>query len=176
MLKVGEFCIASRYPMIRGTLIPINPPRLDGRQAYAVHLRIRVDSDTVSVVAVHLASPRDELSAALKFDFTKLRNSSRTRSQQAERLAQYLETIRDPLVIAGDFNTLEESQIYKRYFGGYTNAFRATSSGFGHTMQAGVHRLRIDHVLTGAGMRPVAVNTEWNWPTEHRPVIATLVY
>jgi endonuclease/exonuclease/phosphatase (EEP) superfamily protein YafD len=176
MRRIGEFCIASAHPVVGGALIPINPPQISGRQAYAVHLRIKIAEDTVSVVAVHLASPRDELRAALEFDFSKLQNSTTTRALQAERLSRYLSNIREPVAIAGDFNTLEDSQIYKKYFGMYTNAFGATNWGFGHTMQGGFHRLRIDHVLTGAGMRPLAVNTEWNWPTEHRPVIATLAF
>ncbi len=173
-IKVGEFCIASKHPLVGGKLIPLNPPRFAGKPAYAVHVRVQMGGDTVSVVAVHLASPRRELSAALKMDFTKLENSIIARMQQADKLSRYLQGINEPLVIAGDFNTLEESQIYQRYFASYTNAFRATSSGFGHTMQAGIHRLRIDHVLTGAGMQPVALDTEWDWPTEHRPVVATL--
>ncbi len=176
VLKVGEFCIASAHPLVRGTLIQLNSPESSERQAYAVHVRLTVGADTLSVVVVHLASPRSELAAALNLDFTKLKNSTATRSEQADRLARYLRSIQEPLVIAGDFNTLEESRIYQRYFARYSNAFRATGWGFGHTMQAGVHRIRIDHVLTGDGMQPVALNTEWNWPTEHRPVIATLAY
>lgn len=174
--RVGEFCIASHLPYITAAIIGETGGRTEERsgRAIGVHVRVARATDTISFVSVHLASPRIALTRALQFDFSGVPRMAASRQREAMVLSRYLARITEPLVVAGDFNTPQESQIYATYFGGFGNAFRETGSGFGFTMRAGVHRLRIDHVLTGPSVRALALEVEDDWPTEHHPVIVDL--
>ena len=80
-----------------------------------------------------------------------------------------------PVIVTGDFNLPVESTIYERFWGGFTNAFEATGTGFGWTKREGALRIRIDHVLTNAA-GPVPAGT-WLGPSlgsDHLPVVADL--
>jgi endonuclease/exonuclease/phosphatase (EEP) superfamily protein YafD len=81
-----------------------------------------------------------------------------------------------PLLVAGDFNLPVESRIYRESWGGFINAFSRSGRGFGFTRFNGWIRVRIDHVLAGPGWR---VDRAWVGPdvgSDHRPVVADLVW
>ncbi len=175
-VRMGEFCVASRYPLqVRAV---IGETKLDSRgwtpRPVGLHLRVARPTDTINVVVVHFGSPRVALSNALGGDMSRMQDMVTLRDREAVLLTRYLARIDGPLVVAGDLNTIEESRIYQRHFASFGNAFRDTRYGFGYTMAAGIHKLRVDHVLTGPRMQALSLEVESDWPTEHHPVIAEL--
>ncbi len=98
----------------------------------------------------------------------------------ATRLAEWAAAQSRPVIIAGDFNATEES-LPMRLFGAarLTNAFSAQGFGRGTTwIDIGPLRLlpgfRIDHILCGGGVRPVAAQVGPSINSDHRPLFARL--
>lgn len=81
---------------------------------------------------------------------------------------------RVPVLVAGDFNLPVESAIFRRHWGGYTDAFDATGTGFGWSKREGsLLRIRIDHVLgTASSPQPRGAWVGPDLGSDHLPVIA----
>ncbi len=125
----------------------------------------------VPIVVLHLESPRTALFAARNLDLTQLPADHRRRATHSALVRRWLGDITPTTIVLGDFNLSVESAIYQRDWGDLTNAFSAAGTGFGHTMFAGRHRVRIDHVLTGTGWVPVRAEVLRGYPGEHEPVV-----
>lgn len=104
--------------------------------------------------------------------------NARIRDRESERAAVWSSRgdRRIPLVVAGDFNLPVESAIFRRHWGGFTDAFESSGTGFGWSRREGrLMRIRIDHVVGNAfAPRPVGA---WLGPdagSDHLPVIADL--
>jgi vancomycin resistance protein VanJ len=171
--QLWEFCVLSKLPILDlGHLATRNPNNPQWTRPIALRMRTVADGDTLALLSVHLHSPRQELSRAMRGDLSQLVRAASTREEQAAVVSQRVRDRRWPMLLVGDFNIPPESQIYDRYFGSLTNAFLATGWGFGYTMRAGLlHRLRIDHALVTDDLEVVGFATEPHWPTEHVPLI-----
>jgi vancomycin resistance protein VanJ len=174
LARVAEYCVFTPHDI--ASAAPVGDAGTDGGVPAPVALDVRIarDGDTVAVQSVHLPSPRDELGVVRRLDLSRLGRAIAARDRGAARIRAHIDTIRLPVVLAGDFNLPPESRILREHFGDLRSAFREAGWGFGYTMAAGIHRLRIDHVLTGSGVWPAQVAVEHGWLTEHRPVIADL--
>ncbi|MBK8251015.1 MAG: endonuclease/exonuclease/phosphatase family protein [Gemmatimonadetes bacterium] len=75
------------------------------------------------------------------------------------------------MLIVGDFNAPPESRNLRDSFGDLTNAFDRLGSGFGYTRYNGWIRLRIDHVFSSTGVRPIRARVAGDVGSDHRPVI-----
>jgi endonuclease/exonuclease/phosphatase (EEP) superfamily protein YafD len=73
----------------------------------------------------------------------------------------------------GDFNLPPESVIYRRDWGGFTNAFEQWGQGYGYTMETKRGAVRIDHILFSDTWhcRGVVIGPELG--SAHKPVIAS---
>ncbi len=80
------------------------------------------------------------------------------------------------VLIAGDFNMLEKSPIYKKYWSIFTNAFSKTGFGFGYTRYSPWHRVRIDHVLCDGDWRVIRSYVGPDIGSDHRPVIVDVEF
>lgn len=166
----GEFCAISRLPARRLSIAP-SQSRRDGR---AIGFDVAWGGRTVRVVTVHLPSPRDELGAARNGDPSKLAFSVAQRSAASQRLSEWaLAGARqaDALIVAGDFNLPYGSHALRRDWGTLRNAFVEAGWGLGHTMFAGRHRVRIDHVLASDALVPRSAQVLGGYPAEHQPVV-----
>jgi endonuclease/exonuclease/phosphatase (EEP) superfamily protein YafD len=167
--------LASRYPILRATSLGAYSGSKKG-------LVMRYDLDTpagvVAFFSLHLASPRDGLYEAVH-DTSKaaatVRADTDLRWQQSERLAAQTDGVREPLVLAGDFNTPPQSAIFRRVWGRYGDAFASGGWGWGYTFLAPRTRVRIDHVLTGPGWYCQDCRVGPDVGSPHRPVIADLI-
>jgi len=172
-------CLLTRYPVLRH----VDMPPAVGRQLKRVGAtrggRVhRVDLDVhgheVPVYVVHLETPRSALWAARNFDLSQLALNADLRSADSNIASTVVDRRLPNLLVLGDFNLTVESAIYRRDWGDLTNAFSRTGGGFGHTMFAGRHRVRIDHVLAGAKWQPVRTRVLHGYPSEHQPVVVDL--
>lgn len=166
----GEFCVISRLPM-RRLMMAAAENRQQGR---AVGFDVAWEGRTLRVVTVHLPSPRDELFAARHGDPSRLPFSVAQRSAASMRLSAWaLAGVgeADALIVAGDFNLPFGSRTLRRDWSSLHNAFADAGWGLGHTMFAGRHRVRIDHVLASPALEARSAKVLSGYPAEHQPVV-----
>jgi vancomycin resistance protein VanJ len=168
--------VASRFPIRR-------VERLDGQalggNGFVTRFDIETPGEALRFFNVHLATPRDGLEAVMHSPWRgapDLRFVIGVRADQSEAARRWIGGFPGPVVVAGDFNMPVEGAIYRRSWGDFTNAFSAAGWGLGHTKFTGWFGVRIDHVLAGPGWR---CRSCWVGPdvgSDHRPVIADLVW
>ncbi len=168
-------CVISRYPVVASKQMPPGPIDASRRpgagRAGRVHrLTLNVKGKLVTVYILHLESPRTALSLARYGDLSGMSSNTGYRSIDSFVASRWVDRSAPGLLVMGDFNLTVESTLYERDWGDLTNAFSAVGSGFGHTMFAGWHRVRIDHVMTGGGLEATTVRVGRGYPSEHQPV------
>jgi len=85
-------------------------------------------------------------------------------------------TLCDRLLVAGDFNLMPDSAIYRESWSHLQNAFSAGGLGWGYTKrEAWVLAARIDHILVGPRWQVVRAWVESSSGSDHRPLVADLV-
>jgi vancomycin resistance protein VanJ len=175
----GELCIASRRPLAETEgLGPVYPSGFGKRPSGSMTSRKLIgQSGSVHVVNLHLATPRRALEAVIdrgSEGAAPLQKNMDLRAAQSAAFRRVVDSIKGPVVVAGDFNTPTTSAIYLGSWGDLTNAFSTAGWGWGHTYVTGRAGIRIDHVLVD---RNATVRKCWVGPhigSEHRPVIADI--
>ena len=166
----SEFCVATRLALRA-------PVRVEGsrKEGRALGFSVAWQGTTVSVGTVHLPSPRSALWAARKGSGDLLEESVQQRADASVAIASWLlANQRNPVIVGGDFNLPAESKALRRDWGSLRNAFSEAGWGFGHTMFAGRHRVRIDHVLVSREFTVRGARVLSGFPSEHQPVVAEL--
>ena len=97
----------------------------------------------------------------------------------AERLAQVEAILQQaegglPTVLLGDLNARPDSAEYARITESFDDVWAAVGQGPGHTFDALEPHMRIDYILTGAGVRPVNARLVRTPASDHLPVVAEL--
>ena len=169
-----EFCLLSRIPL-RGVVRKARQrgSREDGR---ALRFAFDWNGTPVSMATVHLPSPRDPLGAARHGDLSLLDKSIAVRYTASLITAAWVRegAAGTALVVAGDFNLPAESPALRDHWSPLRNAFSEAGWGFGHTMFAGPHRARIDHVLVSDDVVVRKIEVLSGYPSDHQPVVANL--
>jgi endonuclease/exonuclease/phosphatase (EEP) superfamily protein YafD len=180
--RTGEFCLLSRHP-IRAAVHLASLPLLDRgprgpptgsvpAAAYAVDIAGR----WVTVVQLHLPSPRRGLSAVLQGGgLQRLEVERRDRERASRAIRARLGDPTGALIVAGDFNAPPGSRLLRTDWGHLTDAFPDVGLGFGHTMAAGPFRLRIDYVLVDPSLSVLRAEVQRGFPTEHQPLVVGLL-
>ena len=170
----GQYLVASRYPL----------EGCEGREAGGLWIaRCRVVAPVpFELVTVHLESPRAGLLAARREGIEGVDTweaNLALRMAQSRALARVVFASPRPIVLAGDLNAAESSDVVQRLIaGGLRDAFSAGGRGYGytygHTLRPKFSFLRIDHVLVSpeVAVSDCFVGTET--ASDHRPVIADL--
>ena len=170
----AEFCLATRLPLTSVDTMPsvVRPgTRGVGRFGRAMRYVVEANGVSLPVYSLHLETPRDALWAARHLDFSKLQNSVNWRGMDSRITSQWISRADTALVVAGDFNLPTGSRILSDDWGDLDDAYSVQGLGFGHTMFAGIHRVRIDHVLAPKTLVPQAVRVFSGFPSEHQPVM-----
>jgi endonuclease/exonuclease/phosphatase (EEP) superfamily protein YafD len=169
-------CVMSRFPIRDAEAFPDR----NGWRDFAGRCELDTPGGTVHLFNVHLETPRHEIEAFLD---DGLAAESGMRAGLAERWEQSAVVSRaaadtgdGATVVAGDFNLVPHSAILRSHWRGYADAFPAAGLGFGFTKLTRWWGVRIDRVLTGPAMRPVACRVGPDVGSDHRPVIADLVW
>lgn len=172
----GQYLVASRFP-------------LDGcgqlNAEGLLYARCTVQSSPpFDLVTVHFESPRAGLLAARREGIEGVGTWQANLAQrivESQALARAIAAAPPtrPLVVAGDLNAEESSEVVQQLLAtGLRDAFSAAGRGYGytygHTLRPAFSFLRIDHILVGPGVvvRDCEVGTAA--ASDHRPVIATL--
>lgn len=179
LVAQGFLCLLSRYDITEHERIP--QARLDpevraraGRSGRVHRFVLNVHGRPVTLYVLHLETPRNALFAARHLDFSQLSSDAAYRAADSRTASRWIDRSTPALIVMGDFNLPVESTIYRRDWGDLTNVFDEVGFGFGHTMFAGRHRVRIDHVLIGSAFEPLSSRVLSGYPSEHQPVVVEL--
>lgn len=175
--------IASRFPLHRlERLIP----RDAAAMAYASHgwplgqamlYQVDVPGTPIHLINLHLASPHQQISAFEYGDESakaSIEADSARRTFESSLVAQAARQIGGSFIIAGDFNTPDDSPLFRLAWRDFDDAFDTAGFGFGATYANHHTWLRIDHVLSDPSWRCTQC---WAGPpigSGHRPVVAVL--
>jgi endonuclease/exonuclease/phosphatase family metal-dependent hydrolase len=173
MLRQDQFFVASRFPIL--SVESVEGDGYEGGNGGAAHYTIELPVGIVDLFNVHLASPRDGLEAVRSRDPDSpdvVADNTRLRSAQSRAVSDQVRKADDRVLIVGDFNLPSESAIYQACWSRYDDAFSRAGWGIGNTFFTHPTRVRIDHLLSGAGWR---CRRAWVGPyvgSPHRPVVA----
>jgi endonuclease/exonuclease/phosphatase (EEP) superfamily protein YafD len=202
--RYGSLCTASRWPITSVDTMPRRDfARIAqygfGGSGMVVRYNIQSPRGPLTFVNLHLETARKGLQALSSEDglvpdeisVTRVREmmqrtgvmerismNAQIRERESERASVW--ALRGdklvPAIIVGDFNLPVESAIFRRHWGGFTDAFEASGTGFGWTKREGtLLRIRIDHIVLNS-TAPTPIGT-WLGPdmgSDHVPVIADL--
>ena len=174
----GQYLVASRFPLEgcayvdAGTVV-----------AYA-RCTVRATVGPFELRTVHFESPRAGLVAARREGSAGVdvwRSNLAERLQQSHALAGAMQGVPRPLVVAGDLNAAESSDVVGQLLGaGLRDAFSAAGRGYGytygHTLRPRFSFLRIDHILVSPEVMVQRCFTGTADASEHRPVVADLSF
>jgi endonuclease/exonuclease/phosphatase family metal-dependent hydrolase len=174
VLVDGELCIASRYPV--GKVQDVGQ-HWSGWAGAAVHYEVQTPTGPVQLFNVHLESPHLPFRAAIEGEPNAdehVEQNSEHRLIQAKVLRLAAQSAHGRLLLAGDFNTPCDSNVYREDLDVFSDAFSEAGWGFGWTYRVRGTATRIDHILTGPGWE---CRRCWVGPSvgsPHRPLIADL--
>jgi endonuclease/exonuclease/phosphatase (EEP) superfamily protein YafD len=187
-----QYVIASRLPLDKADVKPMDF-FLEKRNC--LRCRILIGKTVVTLYNVHFQSPRDGLNAFrtarhdpwyLPRAIIQFENNVEDRLTQARVIREYIRQEQGPVIVAGDLNSSDSSQVCATLRDAdLHDAFAEGGMGYGYTYGHDLlqHRLpwfhvswmRIDHIMMSSQLQSRRCWTGTGKASEHRPVIADLV-
>jgi endonuclease/exonuclease/phosphatase family metal-dependent hydrolase len=178
--RMHSLCFSSRYPIVEwARRDPGDFWNMCGA-AIIAKLVVAVGDREMVIGGVHLETPREALEALPKLSLLSFRTaaieSQASRGLESEVARQWIAPPDEsrPLIVAGDFNLVRESAIYRAWWGDLTNAFGVAGHGLGWTKEVRLFGTRIDHVLVDEHFRVRAARTLAPNGSDHRPLVVDL--
>lgn len=174
---VGELLVASRFPIQGVSPLAITEAAnafKEGQGAAAI-FELTTPHGPVHLISLHLASPHAGLLAFTDDSGETLTGNIDRRWKESDLLLEIAERVQGPLLIAGDFNTTDDSPIFREHWGQFADAFTQRGTGFGYTYIIGHTQLRIDHILTASPSEFVRCWVGPNVGSPHRPLVADVI-
>ncbi|MFH1919637.1 MAG: endonuclease/exonuclease/phosphatase family protein [Planctomycetota bacterium] len=184
-VRKGELAIGSPYPLRDEQIGRRNHPPSRWLPINALAAVVETPQGDVTLVSVHLRTPRRGLEPVLSrrtlIDPSQsqvLTDEIGFRRSEAEDLRKWIDTLPGPVVIAGDLNMPTDSTIYRQCWSDRNNAFTISGWGLGHTKQSAVpgceFGVRIDHILTGPEWLASRCWVAADVGSDHLPLVADL--
>ena len=187
-----QFVIASRYPLSEAEVHPL--PATGEGQEY-LRCQLSLGPSLVTVYNVHYRTPRWSLNAFrtarkqpwyLPKAIELFDHNVHTRQNQASLVAADLGRENGAVIVAGDFNSPDGSQVCASMRGaGLHDAFAERGRGYGFTYGHLLLKyrlpwlkfswMRIDHIMMNSSFRTLRCWAGSGEASDHRPVIADLV-
>ena len=127
---------------------------------------------------VHLETPREGLEAILRFGpgaASELDAKNAQRLIEARLAREWVDASASPLrLVAGDFNTPVESQLFRDHWRGFRDCHSAAGWGFGFTKHTRRIGTRIDHVLAGPGLECLGARVGPSHGGDHSPLVVEI--
>lgn len=173
--------IYTKYPMIDKGFV-----KLGGNTKYAAWADIKMKEDTLRIYSVHLSSNmisskaktvlnEHDLSksgtwANIKSMIQRYGKYSVQRNSQWEKLAKHIESSKHEVIIAGDFNDVPQSYLYKRIKGKFNDSFTVGEAGIGNTYTK-IPGLRIDYFFTSKNIKLLKHKVLKQSFSDHYPIL-----
>lgn len=182
--ETQQLCLISRYPILAAQVMDRSGLEIlrenetvgIGGSGDVVRYTLETPQGPIDFTIVHLETPRKGLEGLLNghFKLGRLEGNTELRGIESDLARKWVNQGSSPTLIAGDFNTPVESQIFQEHWGDLADAFSTAGFGLGMTKNNGWIRVRIDHVLSGPGWYPEHVEIGRDVGSDHLPVIADL--
>lgn len=175
LLRDGELCIASRYRITKAEDVGFLWPAFTA--GAAIRYEIETPAGTVDFYILHLASPHfafDKVIARTDDFPDAVQTNSNQRRQQLADLAASIAKRNRPYLLAGDFNTPEDTPNFRQNLGHLQDAFTVAGVGPGHTYFAKWTQTRIDHLLASPEWQVRQCTVGPDVHSAHRPLITDL--
>jgi endonuclease/exonuclease/phosphatase family metal-dependent hydrolase len=177
--------IFSRYPIIRQGELPSSTKGNGTSWA-----DIAIGKDTIRIYNIHLVSNRISaqtealfqrlgLSSAnlwqrLRKVMVRYKNASLLRTAQAKALTKHMQSSPHPIVIAGDFNDIPSTYVYRLLAEDLKDAFLTAGTGMAYTYAGSLPFLAIDHILFDPRLTCLQIQIKKVNYSDHFPVKAKL--
>jgi len=188
----GQYIIASRFPLSDAEVRWMSFP---GEYQPCLRCRLQFGASSITVYNVHLESPREGLNVFriarrrpwyLPEAAQLLEGSVTARLYQASSIVGFLRQEQRPVIVAGDLNSPDSSQVCEILLGaGLHDAFAEGGRGYGYTYGhfllqnrlPWLHTswMRIDHIMLSSQFQTERCWTGTKKASDHRPVIADLM-
>lgn len=164
----------SRYPLVNKQSI-----RYESHGNLSNQCDIVIGGDTLRLFNNHLESYRftPEDLDDMNHLRAKWERTTPLRNQQAREVRTMIDGSPYPVIVAGDFNAIPLSFAYRHLSRGLHDAWLETSwFRWGATCTKRGVGIRIDYILSSPELVPAACETPETTGSDHRPVVATLVW
>ncbi len=177
----------SRFPVISMEFVDLHVPN----EAAPLRIVVEVNGDQIAIYNVHLAwpvrqSPRLPLPPALNSFYLRvaLGFDDRARNQQVQALLAHLQNEPLPYIVAGDFNTSDQSATYQQLAAAMTDSFREAGQGWRGSWPVSSARglpsllpplIRIDYIWHSEQFDTLAAARGPALGSDHLPMLATLM-
>jgi exonuclease III len=169
----GGLCILSKLTFeVTGQL---SRNLIDGWGNFAMLYKIKTAQGDFSLANIHMETPRSVIMSFIHREWAQTAANKLEDNRQYESLliASWVDA-QEKVIIAGDFNMLEDENIYQKYFSSMNNALGNASFGLNYTKKTSWHGVRIDHLLFSNDF-VLKDATVLNFITgDHRPVVSIL--
>ena len=142
--RVADFVLASRHPIRNARLLGA---KSDSEQGAAVRYELATESGSITMISLHLASPRQELKQAALAEgtsLTQLESNNALRGRQSAFVAAEASQATGAVLIVGDFNTPCESAALPPHLEPVHRRVHGRRLGLGlhvhQSVDAGAHR------------------------------------
>ena len=177
--------IFSLYPFVETEILQIAEADAEFEGRLALRSVLDIDGKNLAVYGVHLNVPRKEnahfgLATELwPFSFI-LRYDETRRNRQIHNLAKFIAQEKNPVLLAGDFNTSHSSLILKELSAlGLVDTFAQVGSDWGMTwphLDKLRPVLRIDYIWASPAFRPLRLRRGQFVGSDHLPLIADFAF
>jgi vancomycin resistance protein VanJ len=132
------------------------------------HQRVVVEIDGQQVVFYNVHPVHFSLNRRALFNFDG-------QQREIDDILQRLGNEEGALIIAGDFNTSDQTDMYERFAALYGDTFRAVGAGFGLTFPSRLPLARLDYVFYNAAFIPLDAEVWYtNTGSDHFPLYVRL--
>jgi endonuclease/exonuclease/phosphatase (EEP) superfamily protein YafD len=174
----ASLCVTSRHPIVATSAMEREVFEFAGGSALVQTYTIDWSGRSVAITNVHLETQRAGLDlfrrGRILDAIPQLKEKSLLREIELRTTRRWVDSVPEPRIVMGDFNTPPESRIYRSAWSDWTSAFDARGSGAGGTRLNGWIRARIDHILVDQAWRVADVRVADDAGSDHLPVVATL--
>lgn len=161
--KAANGCIYADVESPKGTV-----------RIYNVHLKSNRVSDDANKVLANPDLKKKSTWLGIKTMMGKIRETSKIRAEQAERISKHISLSKLPTILCGDLNETPQSYSYCLLTKRLQDSFRKKGSGIGSTYAGKIPGLRIDYILTGNKIRVSDHRILRKEVSDHYPVVTTL--
>ena len=146
---------------------------------YYVIGKVRLSTDQeVGVVSLRLSPPPFRFDLWNPDCWRAFRNHRIKQREEIVALSKVLQDLPSdlPLIVGGDFNANPRDAIFAELPAALHDSFSSAGSGWGNTITNEVPFLRIDQIWINELFQPLRVVSEAAVETDHRAVIADLIF
>ena len=152
---------------------------IQGKSIQTIKATIRVASDSVQILGVHMASNHyDGIAFEKEFQcdtssYEKYKYAQESRSFQAHWTKKAVLVSKHPVIVMGDMNDFNSSPPLDTLTScGLKDSWWEGGIGYGSTYHDGWMRLRIDHILYSKELKLESVKVKDTDLSDHNPVVA----